>query len=186
MKISEENGNLIMSVAKGTWNKKYKNFPNNKEDAIGFAMLKMCESLNKYDSNKNISLNSYLNLIADRSFKKYFRDFVFKHKDKYVDLSITDDEGYSLDLEDIIGSFDVNYNNIEFRELMNKFDKTVEKRNKRTSRKMNLKELHYIIEMLDKGYNKSEISRILGVSTTTINKKVNRITNIVTEINENN
>lgn len=185
MKISEENGNLIMSVAKGTWNKKYKNFPNNKEDAIGFAMLKMCESLNKYDSNKNISLNSYLNLIADRSFKKYFRDFVFKHKDKYVDLSITDDEGYILGLEDIIGAVDVNYNDVEFKELINRFDKYIEEKNRHQSRKTNLEELHYIIRKCDEGYTQVEIANTLKVSQNTIKKKIHKMRDIITEIKNN-
>lgn len=186
MKISEEKGNLIMSVAKGTWNKKYKQFPNDRDDAIGLAILEMCKSIKRYDNRKNISLNSYLNLIADRSFKKYFRDFVYKHQDKYTYIEQESEEGYILGLEDIIGKDDIHYNDIEFNELMKKFDKYVINKNKRTSRKMNINELHKIIELLDKGYTQSEVSKMFGCSQNTIKKKIHRMRFIINEINENN
>jgi RNA polymerase sigma factor (sigma-70 family) len=186
MKISEEKGNLIMSVAKGTWNKKYKQFPNDRDDAIGLAILEMCKSIKRYDNRKNISLNSYLNLIADRSFKKYFRDFVYKHQDKYTYIEQESEEGYILGLEDIIGKDDIHYNDIEFNELMKKFDKYVINKNKRTSRKMNINELHKIIELLDKGYTQSEVSKMFGCSQNTVKKKIHRMRFIINEINENN
>lgn len=182
---TEEQGKLILSIAKGIWNKKYKQFPNDKDDAIGLASLEMYKSIKRYDSKKNISLNSYLNLIADRSFKKYFRDFVYKHQDKYTYIEQESEEGYILGLEDIIGAVDVNYNGIEFKELMEKFDRNIGERNKHTSRKMNINELHFIINKLYEGYNKSEISRMLGVSSTNINKKVNRIADIMDSIKNN-
>lgn len=182
---TEEQGKLILGIAKGIWNKKYKQFPNDKDDAIGLATLEMYKSIKRYDNKKNISLNSYLNLIADRSFKKYFRDFVYKHQDKYTYIEQESDEGYTLGLEDIIGAVDVNYNDVEFKELMEKFDRNIGERNKHTSRKINIDELHFIINKLYEGYNKCEISKMLCVSSTNVNKKVNRIRDIITEIKNN-
>lgn len=184
-KITEEQGKLILGIATAMWNKKYKQFPNDKDDAIGLATLEMYKSIKRYDNKKNISLNSYLNLIADRSFKKYFRDFVYKHQDKYIYIEQESDEGYTLGLEDIIGKDDIHYNDIEFNELMKKFNRNIKERNKHTSRKINLKELHFIINKLYEGYNKCEISKMLCVSSTNVNKKVNRIRDIITEIKNN-
>lgn len=183
---TEEQGKLILSIAKGIWNKKYKQFPNDKDDAIGLASLEMYKSIKRYDSKKNISLNSYLNLIADRSFKKYFRDFVYKHQDKYTYIEQESEEGYILGLEDIIGKDDIHYNDIEFNELMKKFDKCVINKNKRTSRKININELHKIIELLDKGYTQVEIANMMDCSQNTTKKKIHRIRNVITEINKNN
>ena len=174
-KITEEQGKLILGIATAMWNKKYKQFPNDKDDAIGLATLEMYKSIKRYDNKKNISLNSYLNLIADRSFKKYFRDFVYKHQDKYIYIEQESDEGYTLGLEDIIGK----------DEQIKKFKRNRKERNKHTSRKINLKELHFIINKLYEGYNKCEISKMLCVSSTNVNKKVNRIRDIITEIKNN-
>ncbi|MFQ9299062.1 MAG: helix-turn-helix domain-containing protein [Clostridia bacterium] len=182
---AEEQGKLILSIAKGIWNKKYKQFPNDKDDAIGLASLEMYKSIKRYDSKKNISLNSYLNLIADRSFKKYFRDFVYKHQDKYTYIEQESEEGYILGLEDIIGAVDVNYNGIEFKELMEKFDRNIGERNKHTSRKMNINELHTIIELLDKGYTQVEVSKMFGCSQNTVKKKIHRMREVIMEIKNN-
>lgn len=182
---TEEQGKLILSIAKGIWNKKYKQFPNDKDDAIGLASLEMYKSIKRYDSKKNISLNSYLNLIADRSFKKYFRDFVYKYQDKYTYIEQESEEGYILGLEDIIGAVDVNYNGIEFKELMEKFDRNIGERNKHTSRKMNINELHTIIELLDKGYTQVEVSKMFGCSQNTVKKKIHRMREVIMEIKNN-
>ena len=184
-KITEEQGKLILNIATAMWNKKYKQFPNDRDDGIGQATLEMYKSIKRYDNKKNISLNSYLNLIADRSFKKYFRDFIYKHQGKYTYIEQKSDEGYILGLEDFIGAVDVNYENIEFNELMKKFDKYVINKNKRTSRKMNINELHKIIELLDKGYTQVEIAKMMDVSQNTIKKKIHRIRNVTTEIKNN-
>ena len=184
-KITEEQGKLILRIATAMWNKKYKQFPNDKDDAIGLATLEMYKSIKRYDNKKNISLNSYLNLIADRSFKKYFRDFVYKHQDKYIYIEQESDEGYTLGLEDIIGKDDIHYNDIEFNELMKKFNKYVINKNKRTSRKMNINELHTIIKLSDNGYTQSEISKMFGCSQNTVKKKIHRMRFIMTEIKNN-
>lgn len=182
---AEEQGKLILSIAKGIWNKKYKQFPNDKDDAIGLASLEMCKSIKRYDNRKNISLNSYLNLIADRSFKKYFRDFVYKHQDKYIYIEQESDEGYTLGLEDIIGKDDIHYNDIEFNELMKKFNRNIEERNKHTSRKIDLDELHTIIKLSDNGYTQSEISKMFGCSQNTVKKKIHRMREVIMEIKNN-
>nr|DAI99427.1 MAG TPA: RNA polymerase sigma factor [Caudoviricetes sp.] len=184
-RITEEQGELMIKITKGMWNKKYKQFPNDRDDAIGLAILEMCKSIKRYDNRKNISLNSYLNLIADRSFKKYFRDFVYKHQDKYTYIEQESEEGYILGLEDVIGDVDFNYENIEFNELMEKFDKYVVNKNKRTSRKMNINELHKIIELLDKGYTQVEISKMFGYSQNTVKKKIHRMREVIMEIKNN-
>lgn len=182
---TEEQGKLILSIATAMWNKKYKQFPNDKDDAIGLATLEMYKSIKRYDNKKNISLNSYLNLIADRSFKKYFRDFVYKHQDKYTYIEQESEEGYILGLEDIIGAVDVNYNNVEFKELINRFDKYIEEKNRHQSRKTNLEELHYIIRKCDEGYTQTEIANTLKVSQNTIKKKIHKMRDIMNEIKNN-
>lgn len=184
-KISEEQGRLILSIATAMWNKKYKQFPNDRDDGIGLATLEMYKSIKRYDNKKNISLNSYLNLIADRSFKKYFRDFVYKHQDKYIHIEQESEEGYILGLEDIIGAVDVNYNGIEFKELIEKFDRNIGERNKHTSRKINIDELHYIIKMCDKGFTQTEIANTLKVSQNTIKKKIHKMRDIMDSIKNN-
>ena len=80
---------------------------------------------------------------------------------------------------------DINYENIEKQEFIDKFNNIVEEKNRHTSRKIDLNELHFIINKLYEGYNKSEISRMLGVSSTNINKKVNRIADIMNLIKNN-
>lgn len=184
-RITEEQGELMIKITKGMWNKKYKQFPNDRDDAIGLAILEMCKSIKRYDNRKNISLNSYLNLIADRSFKKYFRDFVYKHQDKYTYIEQESDEGYTLGLEDIIGKDDIHYNNIEFNELMKKFDRNVEERNKHISRKIDINELHTIIKLSDNGYTQSEISKMFGCSQNTVKKKIHRMREVIMEIKNN-
>ena len=184
-KITEKQGRLILGIATAMWNKKYKQFPNDRDDAIGQATLEMYKSIKRYDNKKNISLNSYLNLIADRSFKKYFRDFIYKHQDKYIYIEQESDEGYTLGLEDFIGVVDVNYENIEFNELMKKFNKNIEERNKHTSRKININELHTIIKLLDNGYTQSEISKKFGYSQNTVKKKIHRMREVIMEIKNN-
>lgn len=184
-KITEEQGKLIMEIAKAGWNKSYRQFPYFRDDAIGFVTLQMCTAMKKYDKNKNVNLKTYLNTVANNSFKKFMRDEVYRHRDKYVDISISNDEGYTLSLEDIIGDFDVNYNNLEFKELMNRFDKYIEEKNRHQSRKTNLEELHYIIRKCDEGYTQVEIANTLKVSQNTIKKKIHKMRDIITEIKNN-
>lgn len=173
---------LMITLTERIFKKNYNYMLTYKDDMISEAYLNLWKSKNKYNSDK-AKINTYMTKIINNSFKKYIRDNIYKHQDKFIDLNLlSDEDGNSMELEDFIGTVDVNYENIETRELMNKFDKYVINKNKRTSRKMNINELHKIIELLDEGYNKCEISRMLGVSSTNINKKVNRIKDIITEI----
>ena len=68
---------------------------------------------------------------------------------------------------------------------MNKFDKYVINKNKRTSRKMNINELHKIIELLDEGYTQVEIGDMMDVSQNTIKKKIHRMREVIMEIKNN-
>ena len=58
-------------------------------------------------------------------------------------------------------------------------------KNKRTSRKMNINELHKIIELLDKGYTQVEISKMFGYSQNTVKKKIHRMREVIMEIKNN-
>ena len=175
---------LMITLTEKIFKKNYNYMLDSKDDMIGDAFLNLWRARDKYNSDK-AKINTYMTKIINNSFKKYIRDEIYKHKDKYIDLNLlSDEDGNSMELEDFIGAVDVNYENIETRELMNKFDKYVINKNKHTSRKMNINKLHKIIELLDKGYNKCEISKMLGVSSTNINKKVNRIKFIINEIND--
>lgn len=177
---------LMMDLTERIFKKNYNHMLTYKDDMISEAYLNLWKAKSKYQDNKS-KINTYMTKIINNSFKKYIRDNVYRHKDRYVDLNLlSEGEFEELSLEDIIGKDDIHYNDIEFNELMKNFDRNIKERNKHTSRKINLKELHYIINKLYEGYNKCEISKMLCVSSTNINKKVNRIKDIITEINKNN
>ena len=192
-RITEKEGELMMGIVKGMWNKRFKTFPLLKDDMQSYAYMQMCSAIKKYDESRNVSLNTYLNAIAWKSMTKYVRDFVYKNKGKVISAEgIYTMNDTSLDCRKeynkLISHFlkeDINYENIEKQEFIDKFNNIVEERNRHTSRKIDLNELHFIINKLYEGYNKSEISRMLGVSSTNINKKVNRIADIITEIKNN-
>lgn len=192
-RITEKEGELMMGIVKGIWNKRFKTFPLLKDDMQSYAYMQMCSAIKKYDESRNVSLNTYLNAIAWKSMTKYVRDFVYKNKGKVISAEgIYTMNDTSLDCRKeynkLISHFlkeDINYENIEKQEFIDKFNNIVEERNRHTSRKIDLNELHFIINKLYEGYNKSEISRMLGVSSTTINKKVNRIADIMDSIKNN-
>ena len=176
---------LMMDLTERIFKKNYNHMLTYKDDMISEAYLNLWKAKSKYQDNKS-KINTYMTKIINNSFKKYIRDNVYRHKDRYVDLNLlSEGEFEELSLEDIIGKDDIHYNDIEFNELMKKFDRNIKERNKHTSRKMNINELHFIIDKLYEGYNKCEISKMLGVSSTNINKKVNRIRFIITEIKNN-
>jgi len=153
---------LMISLTERIFKKNYNYMLDAKDDMIGDAFLNLWSAKDKYDSNN-----------------------IYRHQDKYIHIEQESEEGYTLGLEDIIGAVDVNYNDVEFKELMEKFDRNIGERNKHTSRKINIDELHFIINKLYEGYNKCEISKMLCVSSTNVNKKVNRIRDIITEIKNN-
>lgn len=175
---------LMISLTERIFKKNYNYMLDAKDDMIGDAFLNLWSAKDKYDSNK-AKINTYMTKIINNSFKKYIRDNIYRHQDKYIHIEQESEEGYTLGLEDIIGAVDVNYNDVEFKELMEKFDRNIGERNKHTSRKINIDELHFIINKLYEGYNKREISKMLCVSSTNVNKKVNRIRDIITEIKNN-
>lgn len=177
---------LMITLTERIFKKNYNYMLDSKDDMIGDAFLNLWKAKNKYNSDK-AKINTYMTKIINNSFKKYIRDNVYRHQDKFIDLNLlSDEDGNTMELEDFIGAVDVNYENIEFNELMEKFDRNIGERNKHTSRKIDINELHIIIELLDKGYMQSEIANMLGCSQNTVKKKIHRMRFIITEINENN
>lgn len=175
---------LMISLTERIFKKNYNYMLDAKDDMIGDALLNLWKAKDKYNSNK-AKINTYMTKIINNSFKKYIRDNIYRHQDKYIHIEQESEEGYILGLEDIIGAVDVNYNGIEFKELMNRFDKYIENRNKHTSRKTNIDELHYIIKMRDKGFTQVEIANTLGVSQNTIKKKIHKMRDIMDSIKNN-
>ncbi len=177
---------LMITLTERIFKKNYNYMLTYKDDMISEAYLNLWKSKNKYNSDK-AKINTYMTKIINNSFKKYIRDNIYKHQDKFIDKTIlTEGEFEEISLEDIIGKDDIHYKDIEFNELMKKFDKNIKERNKHTSRKMNINELHKIIELLDEGYTQVEISKMFGCSQNTVKKKIHRIRFIMTEINKNN
>lgn len=175
---------LMIALTERIFKKNYNYMLDAKDDMIGDAFLNLWKAKNKYNSDK-AKINTYMTKIINNSFKKYIRDNVYRHQDKYIHIEQESEEGYILGLEDIIGAVDVNYNDIEFNELMKKFDRNIGERNKHTSRKMNINELHKIIELLDKGYTQVEISNMMDVSQNTIKKKIHKMRDIMDSIKNN-
>ena len=68
---------------------------------------------------------------------------------------------------------------------MNEFDSIIKKRNINKFNKINVEELHIIMDMLMDGYKQKNISKTLNVSSVTINRKINLIKDIITEIKNN-
>ena len=175
---------LMISLTERIFKKNYNYMLDAKDDMIGDAFLNLWSAKDKYDSNK-AKINTYMTKIINNSFKKYIRDNIYRHQDKYIHIEQESEEGYILGLEDIIGTVDVNYNSIEFKELMEKFDRNIRERNKHTSRKINIDELHYIIKMCDKGFTQTEIANTLKVSQNTIKKKIHKMRDIMDSIKNN-
>lgn len=175
---------LMISLTERIFKKNYNYMLDAKDDMIGDALLNLWKAKDKYNSNK-AKINTYMTKIINNSFKKYIRDNIYRHQDKYIHIEQESEEGYILGLEDIIGAVDVNYNGIEFKELMEKFDRNIGERNKHTSRKMNINELHTIIELLDKGYTQVEVSKMFGCSQNTVKKKIHRMREVIMEIKNN-
>ena len=175
---------LMISLTERIFKKNYNYMLDSKDDMIGDAFLNLWSAKDKYDSNK-AKINTYMTKIINNSFKKYIRDNIYRHQDKYIHIEQESEEGYILGLEDIIGAVDVNYNDVEFKELINRFDKYIEEKNRHQSRKTNLEELHYIIRKCDEGYTQVEIANTLKVSQNTIKKKIHKMRDIITEIKNN-
>ena len=176
---------LMITLTERIFKKNYNYMLDSKDDMIGDAFLNLWRARDKYNSDK-AKINTYMTKIINNSFKKYIRDEIYKHQDKFIDKTIlTEGEFEEISLEDIIGKDDIHYNDIEFNELMKKFDRYVINKNKKTSRKMNINELHTIIELSDNGYTQSEIAEMFGCSQNTVKKKIHRMRFIITEIKNN-
>ena len=176
---------LMINLTERIFKKNYNYMLTYKDDMISEAYLNLWKAKSKYQDNKS-KINTYMTKIIHNTFKKYIRDNIYRHQDKFIDKFIlTEGEFEELSLEDIIGKDDIHYNDIEFNELMKKFDRNIEERNKHTSRKINLKELHTIIKLSDNGYTQSEISKMFGCSQNTVKKKIHRMRDIITEIKNN-
>lgn len=175
---------LMISLTERIFKKNYNYMLDSKDDMIGDAFLNLWRAKDKYNSNK-AKINTYMTKIINNSFKKYIRDNIYRHQDKYIHIEQESEEGYILGLEDIIGAVDVNYNNLEFKELINKFDRNIGERNKHTSRKINIDELHTIIKLSDNGYTQVEISKMLDCSQNTVKKKIHRMREVIMEIKNN-
>ena len=176
---------LMITLTERIFKKNYNHMLTYKDDMVSEAYLNLWKAKSKYQDNKS-KINTYMTKIIHNTFKKYIRDNIYRHKDRYVDLNLlSEGEFEELSLEDIIGKDDIHYNDIEFNELMKKFDKYVINKNKRTSRKMNINELHTIIKLSDNGYTQSEISKMFGCSQNTVKKKMHRMRDIMTEIKNN-
>ena len=176
---------LMITLTERIFKKNYNHMLTYKDDMVSEAYLNLWKAKSKYQDNKS-KINTYMTKIIHNTFKKYIRNNVYRHKDRYVDLNLlSEGEFEELSLEDIIGKDDIHYNDIEFNELMKKFDRNIEERNKHTSRKMNLDELHTIIKLSDNGYTQSEISKMFGCSQNTVKKKIHRMRDIITEIKNN-
>ena len=176
---------LMINLTERIFRKNYNHMLTYKDDMVSEAYLNLWKAKSKYQDNKS-KINTYMTKIINNSFKKYIRDNIYKHQDKYVDKFIlTEDEFEELSLEDIIGKDDIHYNDIEFNELMKEFDRNIEERNKHTSRKINLDELHTIIKLSDNGYTQSEISNMFGCSQNTVKKKIHRMREVIMEIKNN-
>lgn len=176
---------LMITLTERIFKKNYNHMLTYKDDMVSEAYLNLWKAKSKYQDNKS-KINTYMTKIIHNTFKKYIRDNIYRHKDRYVDLNLlSEGEFEELSLEDIIGKDDIHYKDIEFNELMKKFDKNIKERNKHTSRKMNINELHKIIELLDKGYTQSEVSKMFGCSQNTVKKKIHRMREVIMEIKNN-
>ena len=129
--------------------------------------------------------------ICWNTFNKYIRDNIYRHKDDLLSIDLVefsnsdygDSRNSKTDLINAVGKVDMHYSDIEYRELMERFDKRVVKENKEGGGKeTDLKELHKIIDLLLEGYNQSEIGRMMDKDFRIINKKIKRVRNIFNRI----
>ena len=176
---------VILELTGKIYNKSYNGFNSIKDDMIQYALLQCWASKNKYDKVKG-DVKSFTASIIYNSYNLYIRDNIYKHKDKLtsIDTNISNEEENTTLLEKI-GKIDLEYQNIEYIELMNEFDSIIKKRNINKFNKINVEELHLIMNMLMDGYKQKNISKTLNVSSATINRKINLIKDVIKEIKNN-
>ena len=180
----------MQSIPNAIFNKHFKNFYKYKDDMVSEAQLQVWRSKNKFDSTKG-KLESFMATICFNSFNKYIERNIYKHKDDLLSIDLVefsnsdygDSRNSKTDLINAVGKVDMHYSDIEYRELMERFDKRVVKENKENSgKKTNLEELHQVIDLLLEGYNQNEIGKIMDKDFRIINKKVKRIRNVFSRI----
>lgn len=177
---------VILELTGKIYNKSYNGFNSIKDDMIQYALLQCWASKNKYDKVKG-DVKSFTASIIYNSYNLYIRDNIYKHKDKLtsMDVNLSDDGKEETTLLDTIGKIDLKYKDIEYMELLKEFDDIIAIRNVGKYNKINAEELHIIMNMLMNGYKQNEISKKLNVSSVTINRKINLIKDIITEIKNN-
>ena len=151
---------------------------------IQHSLLQLWESRNKFDESKG-NIKSFICAIIYNSYNVYIRDNVYRDKDVLTSLDKNVNDEEETTLLDTIGKIDLEYQNIEYIELMNEFDNIIKKRNINKFNKINVEELHIIMDMLMDGYKQKNISKTLNVSSVTINRKINLIKDIIKEIKNN-
>ena len=183
---------LMQSIPNVIFDKHFKGFLKYKDDMIQTAYLQIWKSKNKFNPNKG-KLESFMATICWNTFNKFIRDNIYKNKDNINSIVNIDTVEYmnadydgrneKRELINSMGKTDKHYLDIEYRELMEKFDKRIKKENKSMAgRNANLKELHYVMDKLVEGYNQSEIAKEMGVTQNCIYKKILRIKNIFNKV----
>ena len=183
---------LMQSIPNVIFDKHFKGFLKYKDDMIQTAYLQIWKSKNKFNPNKG-KLESFMATICWNTFNKFIRDNVYKDKDNINSIVNIDTVEYmNADYDgrnekrELINSMvktDKHYLDIEYRELMEKFDNRVKKENEKGGgKKTDLKELHYVMDKLVEGYNQSEIAKEMGVTQNCIYKKILRIKNTFNRI----
>ena len=173
--------NLSLELAGKIYNKNYNGFAKVKEDMIQHSLLQLWSARNKFDSTKG-NIKSFICAIIYNSYNVYLRDNVYRDKDVLTSLDKNVNDEEETTLLDTIGKIDLEYQNIEYIELLKEFDDVIAMRNKGKFNKINAEELHIIMDMLMDGYKQKNISKKLNVSSVTINRKINLIKDIITEI----
>ena len=180
---------LMQSIPNVIFDKHFKGFLKYKDDMIQTAYLQIWKSKSKFNSNKG-KLESFMGAICFNTFNKFIRDNIYRHKDKIYNIDLVeymnadyDGRNEKRELINSMGKTDKHYLDIEYRELMEKFDNRVKKENKEGGGKeTDLEELHAIIDLLLEGYNQSEIGRMMNKDFRIINKKIKRVRNIFNRI----
>lgn len=178
--------NLSLELAGKIYNKNYNGFSRCREDMIQHSLLELWSAKNKFDESKG-NIKSFICAIIYNSYNVYLRNNIYKDKDMLIsmDVNISDDGKEETTLLDTIGKIDLKYKDIEYMELLKEFDDIIAIRNVGKYNKINAEELHIIMNMLMNGYKQNEISKKLNVSSVTINRKINLIKDIITEIKNN-
>lgn len=176
--------NLSLELTGKIYNKNYNGFSRCKNDMIQHSLLELWSAKNKFDSTKG-NIKSFICAIIYNSYNVYLRDNVYRDKDVLISLDKNVNDEEETTLLDTIGKIDLEYQNIEYIELLKEFDDVIAMRNKGKFNKINVEELHIIMDMLMDGYKQKNISKTLNVSSVTINRKINLIKDVIKEIKNN-